>query len=89
MSNTAGCIHRFAMTEAAAERVFAMTKSHIAALHNWTASAVERGETARAQELVRELREHEKLYAAFNMEAKHDIARLTDKALVTQHDVAI
>lgn len=78
-------MHRFNynMSQRQAELIFAQVASHIGALKNWTASAVERGELERAQTLVGELREYEKLYAAFNIEAKFFIARNTDKPVET------
>lgn len=80
-------LHTFTMAEATATLVHKLVDSHMHALKNWTASAVERGELERAQELVKELRQHEKLFAAFNMPAKREIAAHTGKPLVTQHDV--
>lgn len=80
-------IHTFKMTEAHAERVHALVSSHMQAIKNWTASAVETGDFEYAQKLVRDLREHEKLFAAFNMTAKHTIADHTGKELVTVHSV--
>lgn len=66
--------HTFTMTERQAELVHSVIASHTQALKNWTASAVERRDMGRAVELVKELREYEALFAAFNMQAKRDIA---------------
>lgn len=81
-------MHTFTMPEAQAQRIHQLTKSQIGAVKNWMASAVERGDLARAQELVIELRCLEELFARFNIDAKYDIARATQKELVTSHFVA-
>lgn len=80
-------MHTFQMTEAKAVLVHNVVSSHMAALKNWTASKVERGDLDGAQKLVAELREYEALFAAFNMPAKHDIANATGKPLETAHTV--
>lgn len=78
-------LHTFEMTEAQAEMIHARVGSHMQALKNWSASAVEQGDLPRAQKLVAELRAHEVLYAVFNMPAKHDIAKGSGKPLETTH----
>lgn len=80
-------MHKFIMTETKAEAIHALIASHNIALKNWIASAVERGELERAQELVAELRSHELLFAAFNMQAKRDIAKNLNRAIETNHHV--
>jgi hypothetical protein len=45
--------------------VLAQLESHIAALHNWTASRIENGEHAKAAELVKELRATQDTAALF------------------------
>ena len=80
-------LHSFRMTEAKAALVHKLVDEHCQALKNWIASAVEQGELVRAGNLVRELREYQELYAAFNMPAKHEIARHSDKPLVYEHFV--
>ena len=79
--------HTFSMTEEKADMVHKLVSSHIQALQNWTASAVERGDLIGAQELVRQQRDHETLFAAFNMPAKHTIAKHSEKELKTEHVV--
>jgi hypothetical protein len=73
----------FDMSENQANMIFKQVSSHIAALKNWTASAVERGDFVRAQSLVAECREYERLYAAFNIEAKREYAEHSGKKLET------
>lgn len=80
-------MHTFTMTEAKAELVHKLANSHMGALKNWIASAVEDGKLEYAQKLVAELREHEALFAAFNMAAKHTIAECTGNPLETAHTV--
>lgn len=80
--------HTFTMNEHKATLVFNVVKSHIAALKNWTASAVETGDIEKAQGLVNDLREYEKLFAAFNIHAKHEIAEYTGKPVKTDHVIS-
>lgn len=74
----------FTMSEAQARNVHKVVSSHMQALKNWTAGRVESGDLEGAQKLVEELREYEALFAAFNMDAKHDIAKFSDKPLQTE-----
>lgn len=60
----------FEMNEAQAHRVFSTVKDRTAALKNWIVSNVESGNFEKAQELATELRQYQKLYAAFNIESK-------------------
>jgi hypothetical protein len=80
-------MHSFHMTEDQAMMIHAQVGSHMSALKNWIASAVEQGDLERAQHLVTDLRAYEKLYSAFNMPAKHDIAKHSGKPLETEHTV--
>lgn len=79
--------HTFTMSETQARRVHDLASSHIQALKNWTASAVESGNLAKAQELVADMRAFQAIFAAFNITAKHDVAEATGKPLVTSHNV--
>ena len=79
--------HNFNMTENQAMMIHNLVASHCKALKNWIATAVERNENDRAKDMVTELREHEALFAAFNMPAKHEIAKHTGKPLETEHTV--
>ena len=78
-------MHTFKMTEAQAELLFKVVKDQTSALKNWACSATESGKIEYAQELIKELREYEALYALFNMPAKRDIAKHTGKAMETEH----
>lgn len=71
------------MSERQAQLIHAQVASHMQALQNWTVSAVERGEWDRAKGLVEEYREYERLYAAFNVDAKRQTADYTGKPLET------
>jgi hypothetical protein len=77
--------HTFVMTEEKAELVFKMADSQQQSYKNWIASAVERGEFDYAKKLVGELRQHQRIYAAFNMDAKRTIAGCTKKDIETTH----
>lgn len=79
--------HTFTMTEDQATRVFALVESHTHALKNWIASRVEDGDFDRAKELVRELRQHQDLFRAFNMQAKNDIAAFRGIEVEVSHTV--
>lgn len=74
----------FTMSETQARNIHNMARSHTQALKNWMATAVEAGNLDRAQELCRELRQHEEIFAAFNMQAKHEIAEHTGKPVQTE-----
>lgn len=84
---TATTLHTFTMSEGKARLVHQVVDSHMQALKNWMASAVEAGDLERAQKLIAELREYEALYAAFNMTAKLEIAEHTGKPVATMHRV--
>lgn len=59
----------YGLTERQAALAFQQIDSHCKALHNWIASAVEKGDMERATMLVKQLREHQELYAVLNVEA--------------------
>ena len=73
-------IHLF---EHQVERIHRMAKSDIATLHNHIASHVERGEHEKAQELVKELRELQNIFAQTNVDAKLLIAESSGKPVET------
>lgn len=77
----------FNMSEAQARNVHKVISSHCQALKNWTASAVEDGKLEYAQKLVKELREYQALFAAFNMDAKHEIAKARE--LPVERNIAV
>lgn len=79
--------HTFTMNEAQARLVHQLADQQCRALKNWIASAVEDGDLHRAQLLCRDLRAHQALFAAFNMDAKHTIAEGTGKPVKTAHAV--
>lgn len=56
----------FSLGHDEADRIFALIESHTASLKNWIASAIEAGNVEYAQKLVKELRQHQELYATFN-----------------------
>lgn len=60
-------VRKYELTEREAELAFKQVSDHCSALKNWMASAVERGDIDAAQELVKELREHQDLYAKLNV----------------------
>ena len=72
----------YTLTETEAQMAFRQVKSHIAALHNWTATAVESGKFDYAATLVAELRDYQVLFAKLNVEAHRtiDAARVTANA---------
>lgn len=74
----------FKMSEKQARNVHEMAKGHCGSLKNWIVSAVESGDLPRAKTLAAELREFQALFAAFNIDAKHDIAKYTGKPIVTE-----
>lgn len=79
--------HTFIMSEKQAKLVHQVVASHMAALKNWIVSAVERGDLAKAQILAQELREFGNLFAAFNMDAKYQIAEITGNPVEIAHVV--
>jgi hypothetical protein len=78
-------MHTFKLTFDQAVLVPQVVDSHMQALKNWTASAVENGNLERAQRLVKELREYERLYAAFNVKSKQETARHLGKPMSVEH----
>lgn len=58
---------QYVLTEAEALLAFAQVRDHCEALKNWIASAVEQMDTAKAVNLVRELRDHQRLFARLNV----------------------
>lgn len=72
---------QFIMSDKQATNVHKLVASHIAALKNYIASAVEDGKLERAKRHVAELREYEALFAAFNITAKYEIAEFTSKPI--------
>ena len=73
----------FSAPEAQARRVHDLVKSSLAAHKNWLCSAVERGDLVAAQKLVAEVRALEALFAATNIDAKYEIAKLLGRPLET------
>lgn len=71
----------FHMSEEQAQRVHDLASSHLFALKNWIASAVECGKDDRAREMVGELRAYEAIFAGFNVKSARDIAEHTGKPL--------
>jgi hypothetical protein len=80
-------IHTFRMTEAKADLLHKIIDSHMGSLKNWIVGAVESGNLPYAQALAIELREYQTLYAAFNMQAKYDIAKHSIAGLIIEHEV--
>lgn len=78
-------MHTFTMTLEQAKLIHAMTADRMAALKNWTATAVEQGDLAYAQTLVADLRKHEAIFAGFNMKSKEDLATSTGKPMPQAH----
>ena len=70
---------QFIMSDTQATNVHKLVASHIAALKNYIASAVEEDKLDRAKKYTAELREYEALFAAFNIPAKYEIAEFTGK----------
>jgi len=58
---------KYKLTTEEARKVHRLVNSHCNALHNWIASAIERGDIGSARDMVEELREFEKLYAKTNV----------------------
>ena len=77
----------FTMTEDQARMIFKLVSSEMSAYKNWTAGAVERDDLERAKGLVKELRAHEKLFAAFNIDAKYAIAESNNEDVKTKVEV--
>ena len=78
--------HTFTMAEYQAQLIFKQIEGHTHALKNWIAGAVERGKFDYAQELTQELREHEALFACFNVGGYLSVAQSTGRDVVTQHE---
>lgn len=79
--------HKFEMTFDQAVLVHKIIDERTQALKNWIASAIECDQPGRAKTLVAELREYEKLYAAFNLRAKQETSQYTGKPMKTEHFV--
>lgn len=81
--------HHFEMSEDQARNVHRVVASHIAALHNHIATGVETNDTGvlEPKKLVAELREFQALFAAFNMDSKHQYADASGKPIKTTHIV--
>ena len=62
------------LTDAQAQIVHDGIASTLAATKNWVLSAIERGDIVRAQELTREARALQTLFATFNVRAHQMIA---------------
>lgn len=77
----------FTMSEAQARNVHAVVHSQCQALKNWIVTAVENDQPERAKEYARELRQYQALYAAFNMTAKHEIAK--GRNLPVEQNIAV
>lgn len=85
---TASTVHTFTMTEERAELIHQLANSHCQALKNWIVSAIEQGSDeslGRARDMVAELRDHEAIFAGFNMEAKREVAKLKKEPIITAH----
>lgn len=78
--------HTFKINEGQAEMIFKQIEAHCHALKNHIATAVQSGEFDRAQELVTELRQHEALFACFNMEGKRSVAVFQRRDVLTEHE---
>jgi hypothetical protein len=78
-------LHTFKMSEADAEMIFTLVDQHLFALRNWTATAVENGEFERAQVLVKDMRQYQEIYKAFNMPVVRARATRHDCPIETQH----
>jgi hypothetical protein len=78
----------YAMSEEQARRIHKLAESEMFALKNHTAMYVEQGNLEKAQECVKELRAQQAIFAAFNIDAKYDIAKYCGKPLVTTETVA-
>jgi hypothetical protein len=74
-------LFNFSMSRAQAERIHQMAKSHIYALKNYMQTAVERDDLPKAKEYAAEIRAYQAIFAAFNMEAKIDIAEMRGKTV--------
>lgn len=79
MTNT----FHYTMSEADAQNIHVVVRSHCEALKNHIASNVESGNNDRALKLVKELRDYQRLFAAFNIEAKKEIAQATGNDIKT------
>jgi hypothetical protein len=77
----------FKMTRGQAKMIFSLIRSDVAAHKNWIMSAVETGDTERAQELTRTTRRLETLARAFNVEVKDMVAQERGRELATEIDV--
>jgi hypothetical protein len=73
----------FTMPQSQAERIHKLVTREIGARKNWKASAVERGDYEKAHQHGDEIRCLESLSSAFNVEAKHLIARCRGLPLET------
>jgi len=69
----------YELTAAQARLTHRVVSSHIAALHNWIASAMESNDYVRGADLVRELRAYQAIFAATNVEA-HELIDAAVKA---------
>jgi hypothetical protein len=68
---------KYELTEQEAQMAFNQVQSHVAALKNWIASAVESNDHSYAKSLTIELRQYERLFAKLNVEAHRMIDRAT------------
>lgn len=82
-------MHTFTMTEAQARLIHDMAREQCEALKNWIVSAVEQGELQRAQLLSRQLRDHQVIFAGFNMTAIKERAERNGHAPETVHAVRL
>lgn len=78
-------MHTFVMTLEQANMIHQLAASQIAAIKNWMVTAVERGDLERAQKLAVELRQYQSIFAAFNMSACEEIAKLSGTAMEQYH----
>lgn len=61
------------------ELLHGLIADQLASTKNWTLSAVERGDLAKAQQLTAEARVLQELYASFNIKVRRDLGREDEK----------
>ncbi len=71
------------MSEREAEMIHKLVDSHLKALKNWIASAVEDDRLESAKLMIVELRAYEKLFARTNVEAHRDQDKLSPGKMAT------
>lgn len=63
----------YRLTDADAEIIHGLIADRLSATKNWTLSAVEDGDLAKAQDLARKARDLQDLYATFNVKVRRDL----------------